>query len=172
MIHNSPIGETLCRLFLEIKRKETLEALKSQRGVGEAEAEVLPEDDEKTLINSTMVAAAAEAGRGSADLLVSVSEIDTVDDARGSLAVVGAPTLQSTKHKQKKQAHTTHTHRMSRCHPTPSGFALSLSLWVGQRCDQIMAPPLPKTMRRRRAIGVALAVVGLLLGGGLVTSSN
>jgi hypothetical protein len=46
-----------------------------------------------------------------------------------SLVVVGAPTLQSTKHKQKKEAHThTHTHTMSRCHPTPSGFALSLSM--------------------------------------------
>jgi hypothetical protein len=62
-----------------MKRKETLEATKSQRGV--AEAEVLLEDDEKTLINSTMVAAEAEARRGSVDLLVSVSEIDTVDDA-------------------------------------------------------------------------------------------
>ena len=59
-----------------MKRKETLEALNSQRGV--AEAEVLPEDDEKTLINSMMVAAEAEAGRGSAD---SISiERDTLDD--------------------------------------------------------------------------------------------
>ena len=76
MIQHSPIGETFCRHFLEMKRKETLEALNSQRGV--AEAEVLPEDDEKTLINSMMVAAEAEAGRGSAD---SISiERDTLDD--------------------------------------------------------------------------------------------
>jgi hypothetical protein len=32
-----------------------------------------------------------------------------------------------------------------------------------------MAPPLPKTMRWQQAIGVALAVVGLLVWGGLAT---
>ena len=34
-------------------------------------------------------------------------------------------------------------------------------------CQQNMAPPLPIAMRRRRAIGVALAVVGLLFLGGV-----
>ncbi len=87
------------------------------------------------------------------------------------MAVVGAPTLQSTKHKHKKKlshTHTQHTHDEPR--PTLPRAALpSLSPWVGQRCHQIMAPPLPIAMRRRRSIGVALAVVGLLFLGGLVT---
>ena len=70
---------------------------------------------------------------------------------------------------QKKLSHTTHTHTHDEpLLPYPERLC-PLSPWVGQRCDQIMAPPLPIAMRRRRAIGVALAVVGLLVWGGLVT---
>jgi hypothetical protein len=67
MIQNSPIGETICRLFLDTQRKQKLEALKSRRGV--AEEDVLPVNNEKALINSTMVAAEAEAGRETPFLL-------------------------------------------------------------------------------------------------------
>ena len=47
-----------------------------------------------------------------------------------------------------------------------SGFALSLSPWVEQRHHQIMVPLLPYTIRMPRAIGLVLAVVGLLSWGG------
>ena len=86
-----------------------------------------------------------------------------------SLAVLGAPTLQSTKHKHKKNSHTQHTHTHDEpLRPYPERLC-PLSPWVGQLCQQNMAPPLPIAMWRRRAIGVALAVVGLLVWGGLVT---
>jgi hypothetical protein len=37
---------------------------------------------------------------------------------------------------------------------------------------QIMAPPLPDTIRRRQAVGLALAVVGLLAWGGKMRGIN
>ena len=86
-----------------------------------------------------------------------------------SLAVVGAPTLQSTRRNtNKKTLSHTHTHDEP-LRPYPERLC-PLSPWVGQLCQQNMAPPLPIAMRRRRAIGVALAVVGLLVWGGLVTN--
>ncbi len=69
--------------------------------------------------------------------------------------------------KQKKLSHTQHTHNEP-LPPYPERLC-PLSPWVGQLCQKIMAPPLPIAMWRRRAIGVALAVVGLLVLGGLVT---
>ncbi len=47
------------------------------------------------------------------------------------MAFVDAPTLQSTKHKQKITTHTAHAHAHTQdepcpCHPPPSGFALPL----------------------------------------------
>jgi hypothetical protein len=53
---------------------------------------------------------------------------------------------------------------MSRRRLPSSGFALSP--WVNQRHQQIMVPPLPDTIRRPRAVGLVLAVVGLLAWGG------
>jgi hypothetical protein len=50
--------------------------------------------------------------------------------------------------------------------PYPPAALLPLSPWVEQWRQQIMALPLPNAMRRPRAIGVALAVVGLLAWGG------
>jgi hypothetical protein len=86
------------------------------------------------------------------------------------LAVVGAPTLQSTKHKQKKLSHTQHTHDEP-LPPYPK-WLCPPSPWVGQLCPKIGAPPLPIAMWRPRAIGVVLAVVGLLVWGVLVTAIN
>jgi hypothetical protein len=48
----------------------------------------------------------------------------------------------------------------------PQAALPSLSPWLEQRHDQIMAPLLPNAIRRPRAIGLALAVVGLLAWGG------
>ena len=63
----------------------------------------------------------------------------------------------------------THTHTHDEPLPPYPERLCPLSPWVGQLCQQNMAPPLPIAMWRRRAIGVALAVVGLLVWGGLVT---
>jgi hypothetical protein len=41
-----------------------------------------------------------------------------------------------------------------------------LFLWVEQRCNQIIALPLPNDIRRSQAIGLALNVVGSLIWGG------
>jgi hypothetical protein len=54
---------------------------------------------------------------------------------------------------------------MGSCHPTPSGFAFSLSM-VEQRHHQIMVPSLLKAIRMLQAIGLAFDVVGLLTWGG------
>jgi hypothetical protein len=48
----------------------------------------------------------------------------------------------------------------------PQAALPSLSPWVEQRHHQIMAPPLPNAILRLQAIGLALAVVGLLAWGG------
>jgi hypothetical protein len=48
----------------------------------------------------------------------------------------------------------------------PPSALPSLSPWVEQWYHQIMALPLPDTIRRPRAVGLALAVVGLLAWGG------
>ncbi len=50
--------------------------------------------------------------------------------------------------------------------PYPPVALPPLYPWVEQWHHQIMAPPLPNAMRRPQAIGVALAVVGLLAWGG------
>ena len=50
--------------------------------------------------------------------------------------------------------------------PYPPAALLSLSPWVEQRHQQIMAPLLPYAILRLRAIRIALAVVGLLAWGG------
>jgi hypothetical protein len=49
-----------------------------------------------------------------------------------------------------------------------SGFG-PLPPWVGQQRPQLLAPMLPTVVRRPRAVGVALAIVGSLVWGGLVT---
>ena len=61
---------------------------------------------------------------------------------------------------------TTHNNQHEPPPPYPPAALPSLSPWVEQRHHQIMAPPLPDTIRRRRAVGLALAVVGLLAWGG------
>ncbi len=48
----------------------------------------------------------------------------------------------------------------------PQAALSSLSPWVEQWCHQIKAPRLPNAIRRLRAVGLALAVVGLLAWGG------
>ncbi len=52
--------------------------------------------------------------------------------------------------------------------PCPPAALPPISPWVEQWHHQIMVPPLPNTMRRPGAIGVALAVVGLLAWGGKI----
>jgi hypothetical protein len=69
---------------------------------------------------------------------------------------------------QKKKLSHTHTQHDEPLPPYPERLC-PLSPWVGQLCQQNMAPPLPIAMWRRRAIGVAIAVVVLLVWGGLVT---
>ena len=62
-------------------------------------------------------------------------------------------------------AHTTH-HKMGHpALPCSGRHPLSLS-WVEQRHHQIMVPPLPNAIYRSLAVGLALAVVGLLAWGG------
>ena len=61
---------------------------------------------------------------------------------------------------------TTHNNQHEPQPPYPPAALPSLSPWVEQWHHQIMAPPLPDTIRRRRAVGLALAVVGLLAWGG------
>jgi hypothetical protein len=65
-----------------------------------------------------------------------------------------------------KHNHTTHNNQHEPQPPYPPAALPSLSPWVEQWHHQIMAPPLPDTIRRRRAVGLALAVVGLLAWGG------
>ncbi len=57
---------------------------------------------------------------------------------------------------------TTHNNQHEPSSPYPPASLLSLSPWVEQWYHQIMVPPLPDTIRRLRAIGLALSVVGLL----------
>jgi hypothetical protein len=59
-----------------------------------------------------------------------------------------------------QQLHSSTTNKMSRA-TLPQAALPSLSPWVEQRRHQIMAPPLPNAIRRPRAVGLALAVVGL-----------
>ena len=61
---------------------------------------------------------------------------------------------------------TTHNNQHEPQPPYPPAALPSLSPWVEQWHHQIMAPPLPDTIRRPRAVGLALAVVGLLAWGG------
>jgi hypothetical protein len=63
-----------------------------------------------------------------------------------------------------EQLHSSTTNKMSRA-TLPQAALPSLSPWVEQRRHQIMAPPLPNAIRRPRAVGLALAVVGLLAWG-------
>jgi hypothetical protein len=67
---------------------------------------------------------------------------------------------------QHKHNHTTHYNQHELQPPYPPAALPSLSPWVEQWHHQIMASPLPDTIRRRRAVGLALAVVGLLAWGG------
>ncbi len=57
---------------------------------------------------------------------------------------------------------TTHNNQHEPPPPYPPAALLSLSHWIEQRQHQIMSPPLPNTIRRLRAVGLVLAVVGLL----------
>ena len=61
---------------------------------------------------------------------------------------------------------TTHNNQHEPQPPYPPAALPSLSPWVEQWHHQIMAPPLPETIRRPRAVWLALAVVGLLAWGG------
>ena len=75
------------------------------------------------------------------------------------------------QHKTQNTTHTdTTTNKMSHATLPSSNFSPSLSPWVEQWHHQIMAPLLPNAMRRPRAIGVALAVVGLLAWRGEIKS--
>ena len=65
-----------------------------------------------------------------------------------------------------KHNHTTHNNQHEQQPPYPPAALLSLSPWVEQWHHQIMVSPLPDTIRRRQAVGLALAVVGLLAWGG------
>jgi hypothetical protein len=60
---------------------------------------------------------------------------------------------------------TTHNNQHEPPPPYPPTALSSLSPWVEQWHLQIMAPPLPETIRRPRAVSLALAVVGLLVWG-------
>ena len=75
--------------------------------------------------------------------------------------------LYSTKWvKSMRAQHKTHNNQHEPLPPYPPAALPSLFPWVEQWHHQIMAPPLPDTIRRRRAVGLALAVVGLLAWGG------
>ena len=83
--------------------------------------------------------------------------------------LVGCSTLRNGKKVREhntKHNHTTHNNQHEPQPPYPPAALPSLSPWVEQWHHQIMAPPLPDTIRRRRAVGLALAVVGLLAWGG------
>jgi hypothetical protein len=73
--------------------------------------------------------------------------------------------------RQHKTQNTTHpdttTNKMSHATLPSTGFVFSP--FVEQWCHQIMAPLLPNAMRRLQAIGVALAVIGLLAWGGKIS---
>jgi hypothetical protein len=64
-----------------------------------------------------------------------------------------------------EQLHSSTTNKMSLA-TLPQAALPSLYPWVEQRRRQIMAPPLPNAIRRPRAAGLALALVGLLAWGG------
>ena len=68
----------------------------------------------------------------------------------------------ATKHIHK---HITATNKISHSPYLTIQWLCPLSLWVGQRHLQIMAPPLPYTILSPRAVGIVLAVVGLLAWG-------
>jgi hypothetical protein len=55
---------------------------------------------------------------------------------------------------------TTHNNQHELPLPYPQAALPSLSPWVEQWHHQIIAPPLPDTIRRPGAVGLALAVVG------------
>ena len=61
---------------------------------------------------------------------------------------------------------TTHNNQHEPPPHYPPAALPSLSPWVEQWHHQIMAPPLPEAIRRPRAVGLALAVVGFLAWGG------
>ncbi len=82
-----------------------------------------------------------------------------------SNAVAGGITLPSLQTKLTQNAQHTTTNKMSRA-TLPQAALPSLSPWVEQRRHQIMVPPLPNAIRMPRAVGLALAVVGLLAWGG------
>ncbi len=81
---------------------------------------------------------------------------------RYSRLVVGWSTKHKTQHTQTQQP------TRWAVPPYPPAALPSLSPWVEQWRHQIMALPLPDTMRRPQAIGVALAVIGLLAWGGKI----
>ncbi len=67
----------------------------------------------------------------------------------------------------KPQPNTTkHNNQHELPPPYPPAALPSLSPWEEQWQHQIIAPPLPNTIRRPRAVRLALAVVGLLAWGG------
>ena len=68
-------------------------------------------------------------------------------------------------HKTHTQTHHNNQQDEPLTLPYPPAALPSLSPWVEQWHHQIMAPPLPNTIRRPRAVGLALAVVGLLAWG-------
>ena len=61
---------------------------------------------------------------------------------------------------------TTHNNHHEPPLPYPPAALPSLSPWVEQWHHQIMAPLVPEAICRPRAVGLALAVVGLLAWGG------
>jgi hypothetical protein len=61
---------------------------------------------------------------------------------------------------------TTHNNQHEQAPPYPPAALPSLSPWVEQWHHQIMVTLLPNTIRRPRAVRLALAVAGLLALGG------
>ncbi len=69
------------------------------------------------------------------------------------------------QHKTQNTTHTDTTINKMSGPPYPPASLTPHSPWVEQWRHQIVVPPLPNTMRRPRAVRVALAVVGLLAWG-------
>ena len=84
----------------------------------------------------------------------------------GGDAIYGALTALTTQNK--KVVCTQPTAQPPAAAQPSSGFG-PLPPWVGQQRPQLLAPVLSTVIQRPRAVGVALAVVGLLVWGGLVT---
>jgi hypothetical protein len=84
----------------------------------------------------------------------------------GDAIIYGALTALTTQNK--KVVCTQPTAQPPAAAQPPSGFG-PLPPWVGQQRPQLLAPILSTVIQRPRAVGVALAVIGLLVWGGLVT---